>query len=102
MISASQVALTRSIRLVSSGVTSIFSAAPGAYGTGVGARIDAVDEQLKAGGGYDHNYVLRGTMGELRFAARVVGPSWLLLLAPQQLTVPSARTAQVWFAPALM
>ena len=40
----------------------------------IGARIDAADEQLKAGGGYDHNYVLRGTMGELRLAARVVEP----------------------------
>ncbi len=40
----------------------------------IGARIDAADEQLKAGGGYDHNYVLRGKMGELRLAARVVDP----------------------------
>ncbi len=34
----------------------------------IGARIDAADEQLKAGGGYDHNYVLRGAKGELRLA----------------------------------
>jgi aldose 1-epimerase len=40
----------------------------------IGARIDAADEQLKAGGGYDHNYVLRGKIGELRLAARVVEP----------------------------
>jgi aldose 1-epimerase len=40
----------------------------------IGARIDAADEQLKAGGGYDHNYVLRGTTGELRLAARVTEP----------------------------
>ena len=40
----------------------------------IGARIDAADEQLKAGGGYDHNYVLRGKSGELRLAARVVEP----------------------------
>ncbi|HXK09718.1 MAG TPA: aldose epimerase family protein [Vicinamibacteria bacterium] len=40
----------------------------------IGARIDAADDQLKAGGGYDHNYVLRGTAGELRLAARVVEP----------------------------
>ena len=40
----------------------------------IGARIDAADEQLKAGGGYDHNYVLRGKKGELRLAARVVEP----------------------------
>jgi aldose 1-epimerase len=38
----------------------------------IGARIDAADEQLKAGGGYDHNFVLRGKMGELRLAARVL------------------------------
>jgi len=40
----------------------------------IGARIDAADEQLKAGGGYDHNYVLRGKMGELRAVARVLEP----------------------------
>jgi aldose 1-epimerase len=40
----------------------------------IGARIDSADEQLKAGGGYDHNYVLRGKAGELRLAARVVEP----------------------------
>jgi aldose 1-epimerase len=40
----------------------------------IGARIDAADEQLKAGGGYDHNFVLRGAKGELRLAARVLEP----------------------------
>jgi aldose 1-epimerase len=40
----------------------------------IGARIDAADEQLKAGGGYDHNFVLRGARGELRLAARVLEP----------------------------
>lgn len=40
----------------------------------IGERIDATDEQLKAGGGYDHNYVLRGRAGQLRLAARVVEP----------------------------
>jgi len=40
----------------------------------IGARIDAADEQLKAGGGYDHNFVLRGKAGELRLAARVAEP----------------------------
>jgi aldose 1-epimerase len=40
----------------------------------IGARIDAADEQLGAGGGYDHNFVLRGKMGELRLAARVREP----------------------------
>jgi aldose 1-epimerase len=40
----------------------------------IGARIDAKDEQLALGGGYDHNYVLRGPMGQLRLAARIVEP----------------------------
>lgn len=40
----------------------------------IGARIEAADEQLKVGGGYDHNYVLRGPSGTLRLAARVVEP----------------------------
>jgi aldose 1-epimerase len=38
----------------------------------IGARIDAADEQIKVGGGYDHNFVLRGPAGTLRLAARVV------------------------------
>jgi aldose 1-epimerase len=42
--------------------------------TAIGARIDAADEQLKRGGGYDHNFVLRGKAGELRLVARVVEP----------------------------
>ncbi len=42
--------------------------------TAIGARIDAADEQLRRGGGYDHNFILRGRAGELRLAARVVEP----------------------------
>ena len=38
----------------------------------IGDRIDADDEQIARGGGYDHNYVLNGEAGELRLAARVV------------------------------
>lgn len=34
--------------------------------TAIGARINAPDPQIKAGGGYDHNYVLNGSMGTLR------------------------------------
>jgi len=37
----------------------------------IGARIDAADEQIKFGRGYDHNFVVRGTPGTLRLAARV-------------------------------
>jgi aldose 1-epimerase len=40
----------------------------------IGARIRAGDEQLLYGQGYDHNWVLRGTAGELRVAAHVVEP----------------------------
>jgi len=40
----------------------------------IGARIDADDPELEAGGGYDHNFVLRGRMGELRRVVRVVEP----------------------------
>jgi len=35
----------------------------------IGARISVRDEQLIRAGGYDHNYVLNGKMGELRKAA---------------------------------
>jgi aldose 1-epimerase len=40
----------------------------------IGARIGAADEQMKAGGGYDMNYALRGQAGTLRLAARVTEP----------------------------
>lgn len=43
--------------------------------TAVGARIGDADEQLKFGGGYDHNYVLNNKPGELKLAARVTDPS---------------------------
>jgi aldose 1-epimerase len=43
--------------------------------TPIGARIDADDEQLRIGGGYDHNYVLDGAGdGEPAFAARLYEP----------------------------
>lgn len=40
----------------------------------IGERIDADHEQIKYGGGYDHNYVLDSQDGSLALAARVVGP----------------------------
>jgi aldose 1-epimerase len=40
----------------------------------IGDRIDAADEQIKFGGGYDHNFVLNGKAGTLRQAARVSDP----------------------------
>jgi aldose 1-epimerase len=40
----------------------------------IGARIDGDNEQLRRGGGYDHNFVLNGGPG-LRHAAHVVEPS---------------------------
>jgi aldose 1-epimerase len=42
--------------------------------TPVGARIEADDEQLRAAGGYDHNWVLNRTTGGLTLAARVYEP----------------------------
>ncbi len=42
----------------------------------IGERInDAKDEQIKFGGGYDHNFAVDGTMGTLRPAARVTEPA---------------------------
>jgi aldose 1-epimerase len=40
----------------------------------IGERIDADDEQLVRGRGYDHNWVLDGAAGTNRLAARVVDP----------------------------
>jgi len=40
----------------------------------IGERIEAKDEQLKFGGGYDHNFVLDSTDGSLAFAASVRDP----------------------------
>ncbi len=37
----------------------------------IGERINADDEQIKFGGGYDHNFVINGQAGTLRPAARV-------------------------------
>jgi len=43
--------------------------------TAIGAHLDEVDEQLEfAGGGYDHNFVLRPANGELRGVARLHEP----------------------------
>ncbi len=41
----------------------------------IGARIDADDEQIKFGGGYDHNWVLNKIGEELSLAARVTEPT---------------------------
>jgi aldose 1-epimerase len=43
--------------------------------TVIGARINDDDAQLKIGGGYDHNWVLRGKNGEVKTAARVYDPA---------------------------
>jgi aldose 1-epimerase len=42
--------------------------------TPIGARISDPYDQMILGGGYDHNYVLRGPSGTLRPAARVFEP----------------------------
>ncbi len=52
--------------------------------TAIGGRIEANDEQIKLGGGYDHNFVLnRKPATGLSLAARVSDPS-------------SGRTMEVW------
>jgi len=52
--------------------------------TAIGARIDQDDEQLKLGGGYDHNFVLGMPMDHVEsLAARVVEPT-------------SGRVMEVW------
>ncbi len=43
--------------------------------TPIGRRIDEDFGQLKLGGGYDHNWIVRGATGSLRPAARVVEPT---------------------------
>lgn len=51
--------------------------------TAIGARIGQDDEQLKFGGGYDHNWVINKPMGELGLMARVYDPA-------------SGRVMEVW------
>jgi aldose 1-epimerase len=43
--------------------------------TAIGARIGQDDEQLKFGLGYDHNWVINKTFGEMSLMARVTEPS---------------------------
>ncbi len=49
----------------------------------IGQRINHDDEQIKFGGGYDHNFVINGQMGVLRQAAVVTEPT-------------SGRVMEVW------
>ncbi len=43
--------------------------------TAIGARINEADEQLKFGGGYDHNFVINKPLGQLGLMARVTEPT---------------------------
>jgi aldose 1-epimerase len=43
--------------------------------TAVGARINDNDEQIRFGGGYDHNWVINKQPGQLGLAARVTEPA---------------------------
>jgi aldose 1-epimerase len=43
--------------------------------TAIGERVNANDEQIKFGGGYDHNWVIIKPMGELGLQARVTEPT---------------------------
>jgi aldose 1-epimerase len=40
----------------------------------IGARIDAENEQIRLGGGYDHNFALNGQRGMMRLVAEVIEP----------------------------
>jgi aldose 1-epimerase len=51
--------------------------------TAIGARINSADEQIKFGGGYDHNWVLNKKGRELSLAAKVYEPT-------------SGRAMEVW------
>jgi aldose 1-epimerase len=51
--------------------------------TAVGARVNAADEQIKFGGGYDHNWVLNKKGDELSLAATLYEPT-------------SGRLMEVW------
>jgi aldose 1-epimerase len=51
--------------------------------TAIGARIDAADEQIRFGRGYDHNFVLNGQPGKLRLVGRLSEPT-------------SGRVLEVW------
>lgn len=42
--------------------------------TAIGARINSSDEQIKFGGGYDHNWVINKPAGKLGHAATVTSP----------------------------
>jgi aldose 1-epimerase len=42
--------------------------------TAIGARIDDSYEQMRLGGGYDHNYVVNGRAGTLREAGYAIDP----------------------------
>lgn len=42
--------------------------------TAIGKRVDAVDEQLKLGSGYDHNFVLTVSDTSMKQAALITGP----------------------------
>jgi aldose 1-epimerase len=42
--------------------------------TVIGARVNTPNDQLKLGGGYDHNWILRGKNGELKLAAKAYDP----------------------------
>lgn len=43
--------------------------------TAIGARINQDDQQLKFGGGYDHNWIINKPLGKLGLAARVYDPA---------------------------
>ena len=69
------VGLKRELSLFSDWNETALQPQGGGGGKDKAARIDSDDEQIKLGGGYDHNFVLRRKAGEaISLAARVVEP----------------------------
>ena len=64
-------------RLIPTGALSLVEGTPFDFRskTVIGDRIDDDHEQLKLAGGYDHNFVLNGTSGELRTVAHLYNPA---------------------------
>ena len=58
--------------------------------TPIGAHIDEPYEQLKLGGGYDHNWAIDGWDGTLRPAARAVSPKTGITMAVET-TLPGVQ-----------
>lgn len=64
--------------------------------TSIGARINADNEQLKRGKGYDHNWVLNGGVGGGRLVQHGATVEHAMLEAAEVFEKTSGRVLQVW------